>query len=351
MIKKCFTTCLSALMLLSLAWGQTTYNLGFSPSIVGSKLRVQVDLSFDVAGKLGTSNFVFNYNNAALANPVLFANNTPGPFYQTPTVTTPTATTTSLNVELLVAGFGINIGTTATNIGTIEFDITDPAQTAGLVWRTTGTPRTEVFLDDNATPLAVGTITDQPNFPLLGGLPVELLSFTAYPLENNTVQLQWETASERGNDYFMIERSVDGFKFENIDFVQGAGDSFTTLLYECIDKNPNIGFNYYRLKQVDFDGTFTYSDIEVVKFDNPGITLTIYPNPSTEFVNVKRSSADESTQIQIFDQAGRLVFEDNWLAKDFHKQLQLAHLPKGVYMLAVHTANEGRPVLNKFILQ
>lgn len=351
MIKKLFTLCLSTLFVLSTALGQATYNLSFSPTVVGSKLRVQVDLSYDVAGKLGTSNFVFNYNNAALANPILFANNTPGPFYQTPTVTTPTSTTTSLNVELLVAGFGIDIVTTATNVATIEFDIINPTQMAGLVWRTTGTPRTEIFLDDNTTQLAVGTITNQADFPLSGGLPVELLSFTASALENETVDLQWQTSSENGNDYFLVERSVDGRNFENIDFVPGAGHSFELKSYESLDNRPNVGMNYYRLKQVDFTGTYQYSDIEVVEFKNPRVTINVFPNPTAEFINIERSEANESAQIQLFDQAGRIVVREAWPDGDFQKKLQLDELPKGIYMLTLNTAFEGKPIVHKIILQ
>jgi len=97
-----------------------------------------------------------------------------------------------------------------------------------------------------------------PN-PMPSPLPVELTSFDAN-VSGAVVVLNWETASEINNDYFQIERSVNGSAWENIGFVEGEGTTTSTTRYEFVDENPLTGISYYRLKQVDFDDKFEYSD-------------------------------------------------------------------------------------------
>lgn len=94
-------------------------------------------------------------------------------------------------------------------------------------------------------------------------LPIELTSFTARP-ENFGVILRWTTASERNNAYFEVERSTDLINFEPIARVAGAGNSFQTLDYEAFDSDPHMGTSYYRLRQVDGDGSESWSEVESV---------------------------------------------------------------------------------------
>jgi len=91
-----------------------------------------------------------------------------------------------------------------------------------------------------------------------GILPIELVKFETIP-ENNSVKVKWETNSEVNNDYFTIEKSNDGTQFLPVGTVHGAGTSSATLSYSFVDDQPYQGINYYRLKQVDYDGQFTYS--------------------------------------------------------------------------------------------
>jgi len=121
-------------------------------------------------------------------------------------------------------------------------------------------------------------------------LPVELLSFTAR-FQQEHVQLNWATASETNNDFFTIERSKDGRTFEAIEEINGAGFSDVTIGYNTVDKNPFAGLNYYRLKQTDFDGTFTYSEVQVVKVVTGKIT--VYPNPVAESLHISMSDFEE----------------------------------------------------------
>lgn len=119
--------------------------------------------------------------------------------------------------------------------------------------------------------------------PLVWGtdpvLPIELVSFEAH-INENVVDIKWVTASESNNDFFTIERSKDGQTIEEVEIVDGAGTSTSILTYFIKDYEPWIGISYYRLKQTDFDGRFSYSEWVPVDYDGqngPGIEL--FPNP------------------------------------------------------------------------
>jgi hypothetical protein len=111
-------------------------------------------------------------------------------------------------------------------------------------------------------------------------LPIELISFEAIP-NKNIVDLKWVTASESNNDYFTIERSMDGITFEIVDKTKGAGNNTSTLYYATKDYTPYPGTSYYRLRQTDFDGKFTYSKLRTVEFvTDDNHEFAVYPNPS-----------------------------------------------------------------------
>ena len=118
-------------------------------------------------------------------------------------------------------------------------------------------------------------------------VPVELLAFTASVM-NSEVQLFWSTASELNNRGFEIERSVnDNNNFVTVGFVDGKGSSSEINYYSFLDNPQLSGANqiYYRLKQIDFDGTFSYSDVISVNFDVPAefVLSQNYPNPFNPF--------------------------------------------------------------------
>lgn len=136
----------------------------------------------------------------------------------------------------------------------------------------------------------VQAVVDLGPYETASVLPVELLNFTAR-FEQDFVKLYWATASETNNDFFTIERSKDGRTFEAIEKINGAGFSEVTIGYHTLDKNPFAGLNYYRLKQTDFDGNFTYSEIRVVKVVDGKIT--VYPNPVAESLHISMSDFEE----------------------------------------------------------
>ncbi len=108
-------------------------------------------------------------------------------------------------------------------------------------------------------------------------LPIKLLNFTAVP-DGEKVDVAWETVTEVNNDYFTVEKSKDGTNFTKVIDVRGAGNSTTLRNYAETDYQPYIGTSYYRLKQTDKNGVFTYSSIVLVNF-NAQKNITVYPNP------------------------------------------------------------------------
>jgi len=143
-------------------------------------------------------------------------------------------------------------------------------------------------------------------------LPVELLSFIAVKTGGSALLL-WQTATEINNNYFRIEKSADGFHFSSIGIVFGAGNSNQLLDYSFIDATPVSGINYYRLAQVDFDGTEHLS--QVIAIDFSGVSeiddISVYPNPLSRgnTLNIVVPQ-EEQGLLQISDINGRIIYSD-----------------------------------------
>ena len=173
-------------------------------------------------------------------------------------------------------------------------------------------------------------------------LPIELLEFTATPVEND-VRLNWTTLSETENDFFTIERSRDGIAFTELMKVPGAGNSSIELNYEEWDNNPLPGISYYRLKQTDFNGTTSYSDIVSVEFDGP--KLSIYPNPAADLINVQ-TNLDDSYAVYVFDIQGKLI--RTWEEGDQAFKMDVSTLESGIYYMNIISENES--VTKQFVV-
>ncbi len=138
-------------------------------------------------------------------------------------------------------------------------------------------------------------------------VPIELLNFTAKTGDNKTVNLAWKTASERNNRHFVLERSVDNQKFEAITQVKGNGTSATQQQYQFTDDATNLTNNvvYYRLQQVDFDGTTTYSKVVSVDIRN-NATLKIYPSLARKGDVLQVETVNNAT-IEVLNTNGQVV--------------------------------------------
>ncbi len=172
-------------------------------------------------------------------------------------------------------------------------------------------------------------------------LPVELLAFNAKTVEDN-VQLNWATASEVDNDYFQVERSEDGRTFTTIAMITGAGTTNTLQTYEVMDKSPFLGDNFYRLKQVDLDGEFTYSDI-VLATVNAEREIKLYPVPVSDRLSIDYSSTnEEAISLMVTDALGRVVFVKEVDVLKGYNQLSVDFrtIPQGSYFVTIQSSSD-----------
>ncbi|TVR76357.1 MAG: T9SS C-terminal target domain-containing protein, partial [Chitinophagaceae bacterium] len=145
-------------------------------------------------------------------------------------------------------------------------------------------------------------------------LPIDLLSFTAKPNENEVI-LNWITSTEINNSHFTILRSKEGVNFYPIQEIEGSLNSQKVVKYEFVDRDPYGGVSYYRLKQTDIDGSSEKFYIISVELYKPGdLTFVLFPNPSNGGnVYVRMDSEHinqlESTKLEVFDAQGRKVHE------------------------------------------
>ncbi len=162
----------------------------------------------------------------------------------------------------------------------------------------------------------------------LNTLPLTLLSFTGKKI-NNTVMLQWKTTNEINTLHFEIERSKEGVAFEKIGRVTAANTSSNNN-YMFKDATPLLGNNYYRLKQIDIDGRFTYSKIVAITFQSIINSLIIYPNPVVDWLYLQYPITTEMVALQILDNKGAVVKAATLQGVGTQKVLVQA-LSKGIY--------------------
>ncbi len=166
-------------------------------------------------------------------------------------------------------------------------------------------------------------------------LPVELIEYEVLE-ENGLTNIIWTTCSEINNDYFILERSEDLDSFEEIAQIEGAGNSNSVIEYSYVDYNSVSGQSYYRLTQIDFDGTATVYDVKEI-FHNSSIKsdpkVEIYPNPVVESANVSLTGFCEDLTVKIYKQDGALV---QVIKPDgFEFMLMTKDLSPAIYILQV----------------
>jgi type IX secretion system substrate protein len=167
-------------------------------------------------------------------------------------------------------------------------------------------------------------------------LPIELLNFNGFA-EKGYNLLEWTTTTEINNDYFEIEKSNDGVLFNKIDILDGAGNSSVNKFYQYKDNNPNSGISYYRLKQVDYNGTFSYSNVVAVK-QSIGAEVSIFPNPTVGKVKLNFVSKYEGTyKITVYD-ISKEIYEEKILVDKGNKIISFnlfENLSKGFYIVKI----------------
>lgn len=174
-----------------------------------------------------------------------------------------------------------------------------------------------------------------------GALPLHLIVFNGAK-QGNKVLLKWQTSSEQNSSFFMVQTSADGNHWNDIGKVNAAGNSSVNLNYSLLHNTPVNGPNYYRLKEVDKDGNFTYSNIIVINFDIQGLSInSVYPNPFNDNVKVMvNSDAKATVQVELNDNSGRILRTETFQVQSGTNEISLRNLgslSSGIYTLVVKT--------------
>lgn len=177
-------------------------------------------------------------------------------------------------------------------------------------------------------------------------LPVDLISFTAVP-NGTKVDLKWTTATELNNDFFTIERTLDGEIFETVAVINGAGNTSNQSNYTCEDRNPYSGLSYYRLTQTDYDGDSKSYDLRSVNFNSSmSNEINMYPNPISANEQLTISLQDEKIEeyytITIHNMTGTLYYSDIIYVNDQNSKIALdmeGNLFTGTYLISIIDSN------------
>ncbi len=211
-------------------------------------------------------------------------------------------------------------------------DITFPEKN-GTVETYSYTFDASTIVDNTLTLTAVnGTNGSSCDFSVL---PIVLESFEANN-DDEGIRLDWVTSSELNNEYFEIQRSSDGLKFQKIGAMDGRGTTDVTTTYSFLDGNPGQGVNYYRLKQYDFSGEFSYSRI-VAAFHNMKEELAIFPNPATDYLSLYFGDKFSRTEVSLtlISSDGKVIWENQVSAPQRELRINLSSPPRGTFLLQI----------------
>lgn len=186
-------------------------------------------------------------------------------------------------------------------------------------------------------------------------LPVTLISFDGMN-QGSTNLLHWATNSETDNDYFTIERSVNGFDWEVVGTVDGSGTTSSQHFYELRDNTPYFPVTYYRLKQTDYNGIYEYFDVISVNADKAmegDLISNVFPNPAESYVTFTYTGFDSQTalNVQVVDHMGSVVMNEDFNTfNGMPSTLRVDDLAKGVYQM-VFTQGDRRVVKKLSIIK
>lgn len=191
--------------------------------------------------------------------------------------------------------------------------------------------------ESNMIPNGHGWILDKMKAYGYGGstpMPIEFSSFTVIG-EGQKVLCSWVTASETNNDFFSVEHSADGIVWTGIATVDGSGTTSIDQSYSFTHVKAPVGLNYYRIKQTDYDGVYSYSDIKSVTIEEheneSDMIIKIFPNPAIHFLNVESKS--DVTKITVYDNVMKGVVSST------SNSVDVSNLGKGYYTLYVELSN------------
>ena len=180
---------------------------------------------------------------------------------------------------------------------------------------------------------------------VLGVLPVELLSFTGQEV-NNTHVLDWKTSMEINSSHFVIEHSTNATQFLELGMKDAAGNSKVEQKYQFVNKAPSYGNNFYRLKMVDIDGKFKYSNVILLKYLKNNSTIAVYPNPTADHLNVtiQGDTKNQKVQYQILDMQGKLLQQHEDSLDGNTQSFDVSQYANGLYFMKIHFQNHSEIV-------
>jgi hypothetical protein len=263
-----------------------------------------------------------------------------------------------------------NSSTSPQNPNVLNAGVPLPSPTAltGLTWYYNGSPiatdTTKVTVGPYAAPgvhmyvavytNACGTFYDTAFVTASATVPVKLVSFNATQ-SNNDVRLDWKTASEINNDHFEIEKSFNGVDFKTIGFAKGSGTTSQMTRYASLDQdalNTSARNLYYRLKQVDRDGSVSYSHIAVVEVGKTRtLSLSTKPNPSNGVFTIETQlNTTNPATVKVVNLMGATVWTKAVNPTSIHTSIDAEmKLPQGVYMLLLE--QDGQVFTHKFVIE
>jgi|GEM_PF-1034148 len=184
-------------------------------------------------------------------------------------------------------------------------------------------------------------------------LPIVLLQFDAR-INRNNVDVNWTTASELNNDFFTVEKSMDGNEWTTAGIIDGAGNSTIARTYFYSDRNPFPGISYYRLKQTDFDGKTSYSSTVSVNMHDVN-DIVVFPNPSSGLVTIAgvdplilQGESENDFSVYVYNALGEKLTVPILTGSD-EMHADLSRLPKGFYMIVID--QNGSRIHRQVILQ
>lgn len=217
----------------------------------------------------------------------------------------------------------VNAGSRSGNYASVNLPALDP----GLEWK----------IEYNPTNITLRVTSNI--------VPVTWLDFSVSADERNqgSAYLEWSTAEEVNNEGFEVERSRNGRTWEQIGFEEASTRTTNQHNYEYIDLNPNEGINYYRLKQVDYDGAYEYSVVRSINLKGDESTFEVFPNPSYDgFLNLEiEKETAENLDLIIMDLSGRKVYSQKAIADRGINQISLntSDLSPGTYVIKLSSKN------------
>jgi hypothetical protein len=279
--------------------------------------------TLDLCGTLTAKNVIFSNGSAILVCPsanLVINGNFENKNY---------SVNVTINGNMTVGGSFVNgTGGVITGSGVINI-INGPMTNNGTTMGCNGNPCSSSFPCSVSGPCAVT-------------LPVELTEFDGEPFKNY-IRVYWTTASEKDNDYFTLDKSLDGKTFSELSRIKGNGNSNITRNYAYRDLYPNNGSNYYRLKQYDYDGKVKTYDIIQVLFLNHHL-LSVHPNPTNgKSLNISLNISEGEAFIDILNFQGKSVFKvsrflDSGTPNNFIID-EIKSLPDGIYTLRILTTS------------